>query len=210
MAIEKKGMMFVLSSPSGVGKTTLTKKLAQNNSQFVISISHTTRKPRPSEINGKDYHFVTKEKFDFLVKKNNFFEYANIFDNWYGTLKEPALELLSNGKDVLFDIDWQGTQQLKKIGNLSLVAFFVLPPNIEVLKSRLSNRHKGQEKSIEQRMKKFNEEISHWNEYDYVVVNDDLEVCYNKILNIIMSETKGVSQTQNSDEIAKKVEELIK
>ena len=115
MAIEKKGMMFVLSSPSGAGKTTLTKKLAENNSQFTISISHTTRKPRSNEINGKDYYFVSKEEFNSLVKKNSFFEYANIFDNCYGSLKKPVLELLSQGKDVLFDIDWQGTQQLKKL-----------------------------------------------------------------------------------------------
>ena len=210
MVTKRQGMMFVLSSPSGVGKTTLTKKLAKNNANLSISISHTTREPRPSEIDGKDYYFVSKEEFNFLIKGNNFFEYAKIFDNYYGTLKEPVLKFLSLGKDVLFDIDWQGTQQLQKIKDLSLVAFFVLPPNIQVLKNRLSNRHKEQEKLIEQRMKKFNEEISHWNEYDYVVVNDDLEVCYNKILNIIKSEIKGVSQTQNSDEIAKMVEELIK
>ena len=210
MVIKRRGMMFVLSSPSGVGKTTLTRKLAKNNTNFTISISHTTREPRPNEINGKDYYFINNEEFDSLIKGNNFFEYAKIFDNYYGTLKEPVLEFLSLGNDVLFDIDWQGTQQLQKIKDLSLVAFFVLPPNIQVLKNRLSNRHKEQEKLIEQRMKKFNEEISHWNEYDYVVVNDDLEVCYNKILNIIMSEIKGVSQTQNSDEIAKMVEELIK
>ena len=203
-------MMFVLSSPSGVGKTTLTKKLAENDSNFCISISYTTRKPRSYEINGKDYHFVDKKKFDFLIKKKSFFEYARIFDNYYGTLKEPVLKLLSTGKDVLFDIDWQGTQQIKQNKTSSLVTFFILPPNIQVLKNRLSNRHKGQEKLIEPRMKKFNEEISHWNEYDYVVVNDDLEVCYNKILNIIMSETNGVSQTQNLDEIAKIVEELTK
>ena len=210
MAEKRQAMMLVLSSPSGAGKTTLTKKLAKNNTNFKISISHTTREPRPNEINGKDYYFINNEEFNSLVKGNNFFEYAKIFGNYYGTLKEPVLKFLSLGKDVLFDIDWQGTQQLQKIKDLSLVAFFVLPPNIQVLKNRLLNRHKGQEKLIEQRMKKFNEEVSHWNEYDYVVVNDDLEVCYNKILSIIMSEIKGVSQTQNLDEIAKIVEELTK
>ena len=209
MAIEKKGMMFVLSSPSGTGKTTLTKKLAENNINFVISISYTTRKPRPNEINGKDYYFVSREEFEDLLKKNNFFEYANIFDNCYGTLKKPVLELLSQGKDVLFDIDWQGTQQLNKIENLSLVTFFILPPNLKVLKERLLNRHKGQEKLVEKRMNKFNEEISHWNEYNYVVINDDLNKCYDEILRIIMSEKRCVSQKQNLGEIKKKIKELI-
>ncbi len=210
MAVEKKGMMFVLSSPSGTGKTTLTKKLAKNNTNFVISISYTTRKPRPNEIDGKDYHFISREKFENLLKKNNFFEYANIFDNYYGTLKKSVLELLSQGKDVLFDIDWQGTKQLNKIKNLSLVTFFILPPNLKVLKERLLNRHKGQEKLVEKRMNKFNEEISHWNEYNYVVVNDDLNKCYNKILSIIMSEKKGLSQKQNLGEIKNKIKELVK
>ena len=208
MSTKTKGMMFVLSSPSGAGKTTLAKKLAKHNSQFIISISHTTRKPRPHEINGKDYHFVSKEEFNSLVKKNSFFEHANIFDNHYGTMKKTVLELLSNGKDVLFDIDWQGTQQLKKIKDLSLVTFFILPPNIKILKERLLNRHQGQEKLIEKRMNKFNEEISHWSEYNYVVVNDNLDNCYNKILNIIISEKKGINQKQNLEEIVKKIREL--
>tara|TARA_B100000029_G_C17422479_1_gene904822 strand:+ start:249 stop:881 length:633 start_codon:yes stop_codon:yes gene_type:complete len=209
MAKEKKGMMFVLSSPSGAGKTTLTKKIAENNSEFVISISHTTRTPRPNEINGKDYYFVDKKKFDELVKKNNFFEYATIFDNCYGTLKKPVLELLSEGKNVLFDIDWQGTQQIKKIKNLSLVTFFILPPDINVLKKRLLNRHQGQEKLIEKRMNKFNEEVSHWKEYNYVVVNDNLEVCYDNILNIMLSEINGKSQKQNIIDIEKRIKKLI-
>ena len=209
MAKEKKGMMFVLSSPSGTGKTTLTKKLAENNKNFAISISHTTRKPRPNEVNGKDYYFVSKKEFKDLLKENNFFEYANIFDNWYATLKKPVLELLSRGKDVLFDIDWQGTKQLNKIKNLSLVTFFILPPNLKILKKRLLNRHEVQEQLVKKRMNKFNEEVSHWNEYNYVVVNDDLNKCYNNILSIMMSEKKGLSQKQNLSDIKKKINALI-
>jgi len=210
MAAEEKGMMFVLSSPSGAGKTTLTKKLANNNTNFIISISHTTRKPRPGEVNGKDYYFIKEEEFNSLIKKNNFFEHAKIFNNYYGTLKEPVLKFLSFNKDVLFDIDWQGTQQLKKIKVLPLVTFFILPPNIEILKNRLFNRHRGQEKLIEERMNKFSEEISHWNEYDYVIVNDDLEVCYNNILKIMKNVKKGEKIYQNSNEIKKKIEQLSK
>jgi len=203
------GKMFVLSSPSGAGKTTLTKKIAENNSNFNISISHTTRKPRPNEIDGKDYHFVDKKKFDLLIKNNDFFEYAKIFDNYYGTLKAPVLKLLSQKKDVLFDIDWQGTQQLKNIKNLALVTFFILPPNMRTLKNRLLKRHQGQEKLIQQRMRKFNEEVSHWKEYNYIVINDDLEICYKKILDIIESEKEGISQKQDLSEIASKVNKLV-
>tara|TARA_B100000959_G_scaffold97063_1_gene102822 strand:- start:9068 stop:9700 length:633 start_codon:yes stop_codon:yes gene_type:complete len=203
------GVMFILSSPSGVGKTTLTKKIAEKNSNFSISISHTTRTPRPTEIDGKDYHFVSKEKFNLLIKNNNFYEHAKIFNNYYGTLKEPVINMLTNKIDVLFDIDWQGTQQLKKIKDLKLVTFFILPPNLEVLKKRLLNRHEGQEKLIKERMKKFNEEVSHWNEYDYVVVNDDLEICYNDILNIIKSEKKGIKVKKNLEKIKSRVKKLI-
>ena len=201
--------MFVLSSPSGAGKTTLTKKIASNNPNFKISISHTTRKPRPNEINGKDYYFVSKEEFKNLLKKDNFFEHAAIFDNWYGTSRKPVLELLSLGKDVLFDIDWQGTKQLNKIENLSLVTFFILPPNLKTLKERLLNRHEGQDQIVNKRMNKFNEEVSHWNEYNYVVINDNLEKCYEKILNIMELEKEGLSYKQNLTEIEKKIKELI-
>ena len=203
------GKMFVLSSPSGAGKTTLTKKIAENNSNFKISISHTTRKPRPNEIDGKDYHFVDKRKFNLLIKNNDFFEYAKIFDNYYGTLKAPVLKLLSQKKDVLFDIDWQGTQQLKNIKNLALVTFFILPPNMRTLKNRLLKRHQGQEKLIQQRMRKFNEEVSHWKDYNYIVINDDLEICYKKILDIIESEKEGISQKQDLSEIVSKVNKLV-
>jgi len=208
MVVEKKGMMFVLSSPSGAGKTTLTKKLAKNINRFVISISHTTRKPRPNEINGKDYFFVSKDEFNKLIKGNHFYEYAKIFENYYGTTKKPIINFLNEDKDVLFDIDWQGTQQLKKIKDLSLVTFFILPPNITSLRSRLLNRHEGQEKLIEERMKKFNEEISHWNEYDHVVINDDLETCYNNILDLITLEKKGVTEKKNTKKVEEKIKEL--
>jgi len=210
MGNEKKGTMFVLSSPSGAGKTTLTKKLAENNTNFVISISHTTRKPRSNEINGKDYHFVSKEKFRNLVKEKNFFEYANIFGNHYGTLKKPVIEFLSQGKDVLFDIDWQGTQQLKLVKNLPLLTFFIIPPNIQSLKDRLLQRNQDKKKSVEQRMGKFKEEIIHWTEYDYVVVNDNLDVCYNKIVQIINSEKKGVKEIQDKNKIELRIKDLFK
>ena len=209
MAIKKNGMMFILSSPSGAGKTTLTKKIAEHNSNCAISVSHTTRKPRTNEIDGKDYHFVSIEKFNKLIKENNFYEYASIFDNYYGTLKSTVINLLEQNKDVLFDIDWQGTQQLKKIKDLSIVTIFILPPDIKILKNRLLNRHKGEDKLIEKRMNKFNEELSHWNEYNYVVINDNLEKCYEKILNIMTLEKQGLRYKQNLTEIEKKIIELV-
>ena len=210
MALSKNGMMFVLSSPSGVGKTTLTKKISQNNKNFIISISHTTRKPRVNEVNGKDYFFINEKEFNKLIKASSFFEYAKIFDNYYGTSKKQVLDIVDKGKDVLFDIDWQGTQQLKKIKARSLITFFIIPPNIETLKNRLVNRHKGEEKMINKRMEKFVEEISHWNEYNYVLINDDLEECYEKILDIMLSEKKGIKKNQDLSVIKEKISELTK
>lgn len=210
MSQSKNGMMFVLSSPSGVGKTTLTKKISKNNKNFIISISHTTREPRVNEIDGEDYFFIDKEKFNKLIEENSFFEYAKIFDNFYGTSKRQVLDIIEQGKDVLFDIDWQGTQQLKKIEGVSLVTFFIIPPNIVTLKDRLINRHKGEEKMISKRMDKFSEELSHWNEYNYVLINDNLEICYKKILELMMSEKKGIKAQQNLNIINKKIEELTK
>ena len=204
------GIMIVLSSPSGAGKTTLTKKLEENNKNFSLSISHTTRKPRPNEIDGKDYYFVNEEKFNKLVKTNSFFEHASIFNNFYGTLKKPVLKIIEQSQDVLFDIDWQRTQQLKEIKGLKIITFFILPPNIKILKERLLNRHQGQEKIISERMKKFNDEISHWNEYNYVVINDDLEQCYNNLTSIIYSEKNGIKSKQDLEIIKKKISELTK
>ena len=210
MVKNKNGMMFVLSSPSGAGKTTLTKKIANNNGNFKISVSHTTRKPRPNEIDGEDYYFVNDEKFNFLIKNNSFYEYAKIFDHYYGTLKEPVKKFISEGKDVLFDIDWQGTNQLKSIENITLTTFFILPPDIKALRDRLLNRHEGHENLVQKRMNKFSEEISHWNEYNYVVINDNLELCYNRILDLMNSEKKGITQKQDLKEIELKIKELTK
>ena len=210
MSLSKNGMMFVLSSPSGVGKTTLTKKISKNNKNFVISISHTTRKPRDSEIEGKDYFFINEKEFNKLIEEDSFFEHAKIFDNFYGTSKRQVLNIIEEGNDVLFDIDWQGTQQLKKIKDISLVTFFIIPPNVASLKDRLTNRHKGEEKMINKRMEKFSEEISHWNEYNYVLINDNLEKCYEKILELMKSEKKGIKKHQDLNLINKKIDELTK
>ena len=209
MNTDKKNKIIIVSSPSGAGKTTICKFLIKKLNNVDLSISYTTRNKRSNEIDGKDYHFIDKKKFNLLIKNNDFFEYAKIFDNYYGTLKAPVLKLLSQKKDVLFDIDWQGTQQLKNIKNLALVTFFILPPNMHTLKNRLLKRHQGQEKLIQQRMRKFNEEVSHWKEYNYIVINDDLEICYKKILDIIESEKEGISQKQDLSEIVSKVNKLV-
>jgi len=210
MILKEKSMMIVLSSPSGAGKTTLTKKLQRNNSNFHISISYTTREPRPNEVNGKDYYFVPRLEFEKLIQNKNFYEYATIFENYYGTPKEPVEKLLSSGKDILFDIDWQGTQQLKEIKSLPLLTFFIIPPDIQSLKDRLLQRNQDKKKSVEQRMSKFKEEIIHWKEYDYVVVNDNLDICYNKILETINSEKKGIKEAQDKNKIELKIKDLLR
>ena len=209
MPTSNDGIMVILSSPSGAGKTTLVNLLSKKDN-FKISISHTTRLPRPNEKPDKDYYFVNDTKFQRLIKNQEFLEYAKVFNNYYGSSKTPIISKLKKGKNVLFDIDWQGTQQLKRNKDISIITFFILPPNINVLRNRLLNRHEGQEKIIEQRMIKFNDEISHWNEYNYIVVNDDLESCYKKILDYIKNEKKGISEKQDINQISKKVEELTK
>ena len=210
MILKEKSMMIVLSSPSGAGKTTLARKLQKNNSNFHISISYTTRQPRSNEVNGKDYYFVSRLEFEKLIQNKSFYEYATIFENYYGTPKEPVVKLLSSGKDILFDIDWQGTQQLKLVKNLPLLTFFIIPPNIQSLKDRLLQRNQDKKKSVEQRMGKFKEEIIHWTEYDYVVVNDNLDVCYNKIVQTINSEKKGVKEIQDKNKIELRIKDLLK
>lgn len=185
-------ILVVLSSPSGVGKTTLTKKLQQKYKNFKISVSHTTRPPRSNEINGIDYNFVTKKRFEELIEQKQFYEYAKIFDNYYGTLKKDVDETILKN-DIIFDIDWQGTQQLYQSKPNNLVSIFILPPSKDEIENRLRQRKvdSGDDESIiNQRMSKFKDEISHWVEYDYVVINNNLEKCVDEILNIINVERK--------------------
>ena len=180
--------MIILSSPSGAGKTTLVKLISKNKS-LIVSVSHTTRKPRPNEINGVDYYFVNKSTFEDLINKNEFLEYANVFNNFYGTSKKKITQKLDEGKNVLFDIDWQGAEQIK-LRNLKykIISIFILPPSKDVLRKRLSNRDMKDKLIVEERMKQFDKDILHWKNYDFVVINDDLNKCYEEIIKILDSE----------------------
>jgi len=204
------GMMIVLSSPSGAGKTTLTRMLSEKNDNFIISISHTTRTPRYNEVNGKDYFFVDKKEFQELIKNNCFIEHATVFNNLYGTMKEPVIKDLSKGKNVLFDIDWQGAEQIKKKKlDFKLITLFILPPSSKELKERLHNREKRDDIMIDERMSQFKNDILHWKDYDYVVINNELSDCYNQIQKIILSESKGLKCNYDGKKIEEKVIELI-
>ena len=195
--------MVILSSPSGVGKTTLVKLLSKNRN-FFISISHTTRKPRQNEIRSKDYHFVSDEEFKRLINNGEFLEYAKVFNNFYGTTRSPVIQNLEDGKNVIFDIDWQGADQIKnKKLNYKLITFFLLPPSKEVLFERLSNRDMKDKLIADQRMKEFDRDVIHWINYDYVVVNDDLNECYSKIEKLIEAEINNGSKDYDKDFIKK-------
>ena len=188
MPSENDGVMIVLSSPSGAGKTTLVKMLSKTDN-FEVSISHTTRQPRPNEISDKDYYFVNEEEFKRLIKNEEFLEYAKVFNNLYGTTRTPVIDKLNKGKNVLFDIDWQGADQIKnKKLDYKLITFFILPPSKEVLFERLSNRDMKDKLIVDERMKQFGRDVLHWINYDYVVINDDLNSCYKKIYNLIDAE----------------------
>ena len=187
MSLNNDGIMVILSSPSGAGKTTLVKLLSENR-DFYTSISHTTRKSRNNEEEGKDYYFVNNDQFQNLIKKKEFLEYANVFSHLYGTTKTPVIKNLENSKNVVFDIDWQGTEQIKKKNlEYKLLTFFVLPPSKKVLFNRLSNRDMKDKLIVDERMKEFNKDILHWKNYDYVVINDDLQRCFNEICELIDS-----------------------
>ena len=209
MISDQTRMMIIISSPSGVGKTTLVKLLAERNENFEISISNTTRTPRKNEIDGKDYYFINKEKFNDLINTKSFYEYAKVFNNLYGTLKDPVIKNLSQGKDVLFDIDWQGTEQIKKLElKNKLISIFILPPNIETLRDRLSNRDMKDKLILKRRMSQFKDDVLHWKEYDYVVINNDLEKCYQAIMSIIDCEKKGKKFLFDKNKIEEKISEL--
>ena len=205
MSKKKDGIMVILSSPSGAGKTTLVKLLSQNKN-FHISVSHTTRKPRTNEIADKDYYFVNHEKFETLIKNEEFLEYAKVFNHFYGTTRTPVIEKLEKGENVIFDIDWQGADQIKnKKLNYKLITFFILPPSKIVLFERLSNRDMKDKLIVDERMKEFSRDVLHWINYDYVIINDDLKECYSKINNLIEAEINNGSKDYDKEYIRKHV-----
>ena len=183
MQHDKENIMVILSSPSGVGKTTLTKKIQQKYKNFKISVSLTTRTPRSNEVDGVDYHFVSKEKFKELIDKGKFYEYAKIFENYYGTLKSIVDETIKEN-DILFDIDWQGTKQLSTFKNLNLIKIYLITDK-EELKSRLIKRNQNTDEEVNKRFDSFDEDIKHWNDYDYIIINQNLENCFRQIESII-------------------------
>tara|TARA_B110000027_G_scaffold30858_1_gene34012 strand:- start:105 stop:737 length:633 start_codon:yes stop_codon:yes gene_type:complete len=208
MSIKKDGIMVILSSPSGAGKTTLVKLLSKNKN-FNISVSHTTRKPRPSEVANEDYYFVSHNKFEGLIKNEEFLEYARVFNHLYGTTRTPVIEKLEKGENVIFDIDWQGADQIKnKQLNYTLITFFILPPSKEVLFERLSNRDMKDKLIVDERMKEFSRDVLHWINYDYVIINDDLDKCYYKISSLIDAEINNGSKDYDKEYVRKHVEKL--
>ena len=208
MSLIKDGIVVVLSSPSGAGKTTLVKKIALENN-YKISISYTTRKPRTDEVNGKDYFFTSEEEFENLIKNKEFLEYAKVFENYYGSSKSQVFENLNKGENVIFDIDWQGTEQIKKQKlNYKLITFFILPPSKSELFNRLKNRDMKDKNIVEERMKQFNEDIKQWENYDFVVINNDLEKCYNEIIRFINEKINNLESNYNKNNILNHIKKL--
>ena len=187
----EENLMIILSSPSGVGKTTITKKLQQKYQNIKISISHTTRPPRSNEINNVDYKFVTKEEFEELIKNKKFYEYAKIFENYYGTSKKSVDEVLKKN-DIIFDIDWQGTKQLSRNKNLNLIKIFLITDSKAELKKRLLKRDENTKTEVEKRLNSFEGDVKHWKDYDFIIINKNLEVCFKQIENIILNQKKNI------------------
>ena len=209
MPSEQDGVMIILSSPSGAGKTTLVKMLSMIDN-FEISISHTTRQPRPNETPNKDYFFVNENEFKRFIKNEEFLEYAKVFSNFYGTTRTPVINKLNKGKNVLFDIDWQGADQIKnKNLDYKLISFFILPPSKEILFERLSNRDMKDKLIAEERMKQFDIDVLHWINYDYVVINDNLEKCFLRIKNLINAELNNGSKDYDPEFIRDHINNLI-
>jgi len=209
MSSKEDGAMIVLSSPSGAGKTTLTKLLSKNNN-YLISVSHTTRKPRINEVDAKDYFFVNEDEFKSLIKKDEFLEHAKVFNHFYGTNKTFVINSLDKGNNVIFDIDWQGAKQIKeKKLKYKLITFFILPPSKKVLFERLSNRDMKDKLIVEERMRQFSKDILHWVDYDYVVINDNLENCYNEVNNLIKSAMDKAGNSYDLKLIKKHINQLI-
>ena len=204
MSDNYEGIIVILSSPSGAGKTSLVKKISTKNN-FSISISHTTRKPRSNEINGVDYFFVTNNEFKKLISEGKFLEYAKVFKNYYGSSKETVIKKLDKGENVIFDIDWQGTEQIKQKNlKYQIVTVFILPPTREELFKRLLNRDLNDEKKAMKRMKQFDDDVLHWKNYDLVVINDDFDVCYKKIIDYINSKKNNNNLKNYDKELIKK------
>ena len=193
MSHGEKNIMVILSSPSGAGKTTITKKIQQKYCSFKLSVSHTTRKPRPNEVDGVDYHFISCKEFQNFIEEDKFYEYAKIFDNFYGTLKKSVNEMLIKN-DIIFDIDWQGTKQLSQFKNLNLIKIYLIPPNKSELKNRLIKRNQDSIEEVDRRFKAYDEDILHWKDYDYVIINENLDNCYKQI-EIIISINKNKKLT---------------
>ena len=208
MPSQNDGVMIILSSPSGAGKTTLVKELSKLDN-FQISISHTTRAPRSNETQDEHYFFVNNKEFQRLINNGEFLEYAKVFNNFYGTTRTPVIDKLNKGKNVLFDIDWQGADQIKnKKLDYKLITFFILPPTKKVLFERLSNRHVSEKFIAEERIKQFERDVLHWINYDYVVINDNLDSCYSRIKNLIEAEVNNGSKDYDEKYIRKHVEKL--
>jgi guanylate kinase len=188
IAVARRGVMLVLSSPSGAGKTTLSRRLLDGDEGVSLSVSVTTRKSRPGEKEGRDYRFIDRKRFDAMVDNNELLEWAEVFDNYYGTPAKPVMDALAAGRDVLFDIDWQGTQQLRDKARGDLVSVFVLPPSIPELERRLRSRAQDDYETIHRRMAKAADEMSHWAEYDYVVVNHDLDQAFTDVSAVLAAE----------------------
>ncbi len=210
MAEKKAGVIVILSSPSGAGKTTLVKKISSRK-KYKISISHTTRKPRVNEINGRDYHFINNIKFKAMIKNNEFLEHAKVFKNFYGSSKKDVLNILKKGENVIFDIDWQGTRQIKnKKLKYKIFTIFILPPSKKELFKRLLKRDQKDKKIANERMKQFKDDVLHWKNYDYAVINDKIERCYKLIINFINSKKKQEAyKLQNKKFIKKHINYLI-